>query len=138
MQERRPCVYIFSNVFRTLYIGVTSDLGQRVWHHKNGTYPGSFSSRYKLDHLVYVEYFDSMPAAIAREKQLKGWLRQKKIALVIAQNPTWQDLSAEWGQPIVYKEPEFRNNDNSKNNDKDKSGGPSTPPLRGSAQDDDE
>ncbi|HEY0307795.1 MAG TPA: GIY-YIG nuclease family protein [Acidobacteriaceae bacterium] len=99
MRDRQPCVYIFSNIFRTLYIGVTSDLAQRTWHHKNGTYPNSFTSRYKLDHLVYFEYFPNMPAAIAREKQLKGWLRHKKLTLVLQTNPTWQDLSLEWGKP---------------------------------------
>jgi len=68
MAARPPaCVYIFSNVFRTLYIGVTSDLAQRIWHHKNSTCPHSFTSRYKLNHLAYFEYFPNMPAAIPKE-----------------------------------------------------------------------
>jgi putative endonuclease len=66
---------------RCLYIGVTSDLHGRVWEHKNGIIEG-FSKKYKTHHLVYQEFFDDIESAIAREKQLKGWSRAKKIGLI--------------------------------------------------------
>jgi putative endonuclease len=71
----------------------------RVTQHKNGTYEG-FTSRYKLDRLVYYETFGLVQNAIAREKQLKGWTRKKKIGLIVSMNPTWRDLSEDWGRPI--------------------------------------
>jgi putative endonuclease len=89
------CVYIITNRSKTLYIGVTNNLERRIWEHKhhNGS---EFASRYKLDRLVYWESFDDVCKAIDREKQIKGWLRIKKIALIVSENPTWSDLSAEW------------------------------------------
>jgi putative endonuclease len=93
-------VYILASGFKKLYIGVTSNLEARVWQHKNHTSPDSFTARYGIDQLVYFERFASMTTAIAREKELKGWLRIKKITLIIANNPDWKDLSSEWGQPI--------------------------------------
>ena len=88
-------VYIMANDARTTYIGVTSDLEGRVWEHRNGTVPG-FTSRHGLKKLVYCETFEGPGDAIAREKQLKGWRRLKKLALINAQNPGWEDLSARW------------------------------------------
>src|SRR5215216_6628617 len=88
-------VYIMTNRNRTLYIGMTSDLERRVYQHKHGLLPG-FTSRYKMTQLVYYEVGDDVRVAIAREKQLKGWLRAKKIALIEAMNPEWDDLSAGW------------------------------------------
>jgi putative endonuclease len=93
-------VYILASGFKRLYIGVTSNLETRVWQHKNHTSPTSFTTRYGIDQLVYFERFASMTTAIAREKELKGWLRIKKITPIIANNPEWKDLSAEWGQAI--------------------------------------
>ena len=93
-------IYIMASSFQRLYIGITTEIEIRVAQHKNGSFPGSFTSRYKINKLVYFERFSTMGAAIAREKQLKRWSRIKKIRLIVAQNPTWQDLSADWGKPI--------------------------------------
>jgi putative endonuclease len=87
-------VYIMSSPSRTLYTGVTNDLERRVNEHKNGAVPG-FTKRYKIDQLVYFQETDDIRAAIAAEKQIKGLLRPRKIALIEEENPTWRDLSAE-------------------------------------------
>jgi putative endonuclease len=98
-------VDILASSFKRLYIGITTEIEARITQHKNGTYPNSFIARYKIDQLVYLEHFALVSEAIAREKQLKNWSRIKKIRLVVAQNPTWQDLSADWGKPIEpYKD----------------------------------
>jgi putative endonuclease len=88
-------VYIMSNRSKTLYVGVTNNLLRRVWEHKRCV-GSEFCIKYKLNRLVYFERFQYVDNAIAREKQIKGWLRIKKIALVVSQNPTWSDLSGEW------------------------------------------
>lgn len=75
----------------TLYIGVTSNLTERVWNHKQGREPG-FTQRYRVDRLVWYEHHESMPDAIAREKQLKRWKRAWKLELVEEVNPAWRDL----------------------------------------------
>ncbi len=92
---KQYCVYNMTNRNRTLYIGMTNDLERRVYQHKQGLV-SSFTSRYKMNQLVYYEVGDDVRAAIAREKQLKGWLRAKKIALIESMNPEWDDLSAGW------------------------------------------
>ena len=84
----------------TLYIGVTSNLMQRVHQHRFGTMPG-FTSRYAVHRLVRIEHYDDMTSAIAREKQLKRWHRQWKINLVESENPQWRDLAVELGFPPV-------------------------------------
>ena len=84
-------VYIMASASRALYIGVTNDLARRVWEHKQKRVPG-FSARYCLVGLVYFEAFGDIRAAIAREKQIKGWLRARKIALIEAFNPRWKDF----------------------------------------------
>lgn len=75
----------------TLYIGVTSNLVQRIWQHKNDRVEG-FTKKYGVHGLVYFEFLDDMRSAITREKQLKKWNRAWKLALIEKQNPTWQDL----------------------------------------------
>ena len=98
-QERSPCVYILaSGHYGTLYIGVTSNLLQRLVQHREGLLPG-FTSRYKVHHLVHFETFGDMENAILREKQLKRWRRQWKINLIEAENPEWVDLAAGLGLP---------------------------------------
>jgi putative endonuclease len=97
--ERTAFVYIMSNQWRVLYVGITTDLTARVTQHKNKHYEASFTSRYHLNRLVYFETYGSITAAIAREKQIKGWLRIKKLALIAETNRTWADLSLEWGKP---------------------------------------
>jgi putative endonuclease len=88
-------VYILTNRSRTLYTGVTNHLERRVWQHKQGAVPG-FTSKYRIDRLVYFESFRDIRVAIRREKQIKGWRREKKIALITSQNPGWKDLSEGW------------------------------------------
>jgi putative endonuclease len=84
-----------TNRSRTLYTGVTSNLERRVYEHKYHLAEG-FTSRYKIDILVYYEMTSDVKTAIAREKQIKGWLRRKKIALIEAMNPEWDDLAEGW------------------------------------------
>jgi putative endonuclease len=93
-------VYILASSFQKLYTGVTNDLIRRVHQHKTSKNPNSFTTRYKIDKLVFYERFQFIQDAIARETQIKGWLRIKKLQLVASTNPTWQDLSLTWGQPI--------------------------------------
>jgi methylglutaconyl-CoA hydratase len=88
-------VYILSSKSRVLYTGITDDIYRRTWEHKNDVHPG-FTSDYKAHRLVYYETFKYVNNAIARERSIKGWLRRKKIALIEAENPTWDDLSASW------------------------------------------
>jgi putative endonuclease len=88
-------VYILSNSAGTLYIGVTSNLDRRLFQHDDRHDPKSFVSRYNLDRLVYMETYPDAIQAIAREKQLKGWSRAKKLKLIRAANPDWRDLSNE-------------------------------------------
>lgn len=88
-------IYIMTNRSRTLYTGVTSDLMRRVYEHKNKLIEG-FTSKYNIRYLVYYESTSSIYAALEREKQIKGWRREKKIVLIESMNPTWNDLSKEW------------------------------------------
>jgi putative endonuclease len=81
-----------SNRSHTLYTGITSDLVRRVRQHKNKTFPNGFTARYVFDRLVYFESHTSRTTAAAREKELKGWRRAKKVALIQAGNPKWLDL----------------------------------------------
>ena len=85
-------VYILTNkTNRVLYIGITNNLVRRVWEHKEKLVPG-FTAKYNVTKLIYYEVFNSPEEAIAREKQLKGWLRRKKIELINRFNPEWRDL----------------------------------------------
>ena len=85
-------VYMMTNKSRTLYTGVTNDLERRVYEHKQKLVPG-FTAKYNITRLVYFEVTQDVRAAIAREKQIKGWLRRKKITLIESVNPEWKDLS---------------------------------------------
>jgi len=91
-------VYIMTNKSRTLYTGVTNDLMRRVHEHKNKLVKG-FTSKYNIQYLIFYESTTDIHAAITREKQIKGWLRAKKIALIDSMNPEWKDLSEEWFAP---------------------------------------
>ena|SRR5260370_24643048 len=88
-------VNIMSNVSKMLYIGVTNDLEHRVFQHKSKLVDG-FTKKYNLYRLVYFETFGDIREAIAREKQIKGWLRVKKVVLIESVNPDWKDLAPEW------------------------------------------
>ena len=81
----------------TLYTGVSSDLTRRVYEHANGI-TGGFTSRYRIGRLIYFEQTEDIRAAITREKQIKGWVRAKKLALVRQMNPTWKDLTEDWNR----------------------------------------
>ncbi len=90
--EKQPAVYILASGYNgTLYIGVTSNLIQRIWQHKNDLVEG-FTEKYTVHSLVYYELHEQMLTAIEREKQLKKWNRQWKIDLIEKMNPTWKDL----------------------------------------------
>jgi putative endonuclease len=88
-------VYMMTNRSSTLYTGVTNDLERRVLEHRSRV-PRSFTARYRLDRLVYFEDTDDVTAAIQREKEIKGWKRNKKIALINGMNPRWLDLAEGW------------------------------------------
>lgn len=91
--ERGGAVYIMTNKYRkTLYVGVTSNLLGRVLEHKEHIYRNSFTHRYNLDYLVYYENFYSIEEAIAREKEIKKWRKEKKEKLINEMNPEWNDL----------------------------------------------
>ena len=98
--EKYGYVYILASGFKHLYIGVTANLERRVAQHKSGTYAAAFTERYNIKQLVHFERFARLDTAITREKQLKRWSRVKKIGLIVATNPDWNDLSATWGMPI--------------------------------------
>jgi putative endonuclease len=88
-------VYILSNKSQTLYVGVTNDIVRRVWQHKQQRIEG-FTKQYHLTWLVYVEECGDIRDAIAREKQIKRWRREKKLTLIGEQNPAFEDLAADW------------------------------------------
>jgi len=90
-------IYIMTNNSKTLYTGVTDDLVLRVYEHKNKLIKG-FTQKYNITRLVYYEITSDVQAAIQREKQIKGWLRKKKIALIEAANLEWNDLSEGWDE----------------------------------------
>lgn len=93
-------VYILASKSRAIYVGMTGFLMARILRHRTGE-GSSFTRKYKVHRLVYYEVFHSVAAAIARETEIKKWRREKKVALIVQQNPTWEDLAAEWGRPAV-------------------------------------
>jgi putative endonuclease len=88
-------VYILASRSRVLYVGVTNDLVRRVNEHRQSLIPG-FTEKYRVSRLVYFEQFGDIRDAIAREKQLKGWVRARKLELIEGRNPTWADLAEHW------------------------------------------
>jgi putative endonuclease len=94
-------VYIVASQSGTLYVGMTNDLKVRVGQHKSGEIDG-FAKKYHCTRLVYFEKFDNIFKTIAREKQLKGWRRSKKVALIEKINPRWQDLAEKWGAQMLF------------------------------------
>jgi putative endonuclease len=89
-------VYITSSYRGTLYTGVTNDLERHIYEHRQKLVDG-FTNKYNASKLVYHEQTDDVESAVAREKQIKGWLRRKKVALIESLNPQWRDLAEEWG-----------------------------------------
>jgi putative endonuclease len=104
--SRTYWIYILASRSRNLYIGVTNDLQRRMTEHRQRLIPG-FTSRYKIFRLVHCEQFADVRDAIAREKEIKGWRREKKIWLIERDNPTWQDL-AESFAPTEQQTPHSR------------------------------
>jgi putative endonuclease len=86
---------MLANKMRRLYVGVTNDLERRVWQHRTKAVEG-FTSRYNIDRLVWYESTDQVTDAIAREKEIKAWRREKKVKLIEADNPGWTDLARDW------------------------------------------
>ena len=112
--DRSYYVYILASRLRNLYAGITNNLARRVFEHRQGQIPG-FTPKYRIHRLVYFESFGDVRAAIAREKQIKSWRREKKVALIVAGNPTWEDLAAEWyGEKQI---PRFARDDMEKGRD---------------------
>ena len=95
MRHHNYYVYIVASPSRTIYTGVTNDLERRMWEHKHKMVKG-FTRQFGVDRLVYLEEYRTIDDAIGREKQIKGWRREKKLALIEAENPKWRDLSHEW------------------------------------------
>lgn len=91
--------YILTSNSGTLYAGVTNSIFSRTLQHKRKETPG-FTSKYDVTRLVYYEMFSDVRAAIRREKEIKGWTRAKKIALIESMNPKWKDLASEWDKPL--------------------------------------
>ena len=95
MGDKQYFVYILTSPSGTLYTGMTNNLHRRVYQHKNKLVEG-FTKKYNVTRLVHCETFREVLDAIAREKQIKGWVRRKKIALIESNNPKWRDLSDDW------------------------------------------
>jgi putative endonuclease len=101
VRDHQYFVYIVCSGSATLYIGMTNSIYRRVLQHKHGEIEG-FASKYHCNRLVYYESFDDIHKAIGREKQLKGWRRSKKIALIESKNPRWEDLAEKWGAQMAF------------------------------------
>ena len=103
-REYRFFVYIMSSKSRRIYTGVTNNIERRVRQHKAGEIEG-FTQRYKINRLVFYQRFQYVGNAIRREKEIKGWDRAKRVALIERENPTWDDLADDWGKPIELLTP---------------------------------
>jgi putative endonuclease len=95
-------VYVLASRSRAIYVGMTGFLMNRVLSHRAGE-ASDFTRKYRIHRLVYYEVLYSAAAAIARETEIKKWRREKKVALIVQKNPTWEDLAAEWGKPAVMR-----------------------------------
>jgi putative endonuclease len=96
--SRTYWVYTLASRSRNLYTGVTNDLQRRMIEHRQGLVPG-FTARYRIFRLVHFEQFADIRDAIAREKEIKGWRREKKIWLIERRNPAWQDFAEDFATP---------------------------------------
>ena len=101
MREYKYFVYIVCSNSGTLYIGMTNSIYRRALEHKRGEIEG-FAAKYQCTRLVYYESFDDVTKAIDREKQLKGWARRKKIAMIESRNPRWEDVAEHWGAEMLF------------------------------------
>ncbi|HXM65883.1 MAG TPA: GIY-YIG nuclease family protein [Candidatus Acidoferrum sp.] len=101
-RERRYYVYIMASKSRVLYVGMTGFLMARVLRHR-ASEGGAFTRKYRVHRLVYYRSFQNVGDAIACEGEVKKWRREKKLALICSENPTWEDLSAGWGEAAVMR-----------------------------------
>jgi putative endonuclease len=101
---RQYFVYLLASQSGVLYVGVTNDLERRVFAHKLKLV-GGFTAKYNVDQLVYFETTPNVRAAIAREKEIKGWRRSRKVALIELENPGWEDLSLRWAEKVGIPRP---------------------------------
>jgi putative endonuclease len=95
MRSDRYWVYMLSSTTRVLYTGATSNLVRRMYQHKHGLFPG-FTKRYSVTRLVWYDWTPNVAAVVAREREIKGWTREKKMHLIETTNAGWQDLAAAW------------------------------------------
>jgi len=102
MTQKLYYVYIMASKSRVIYIGVTGFLMSRVLRHRSGE-GGAFTRKYRVHRLVYFHGFHNVGDTIARETEIKKWRREKKVTLIHAENPTWEDLAAGWGEAAVMK-----------------------------------
>ena len=108
MREHEYFVYIVCSNSATLYIGMTNSIYRRALEHKRGEIEG-FAKKYNCARLSYYEGFDDVRKAIDREKQLKGWVRRKKIALIESRNSRWEDLAEKWGAQMAFAGESIKN-----------------------------
>jgi putative endonuclease len=101
VRKHRYAVYILASRSHNFYVGVSNDVERRVRQHKEHIFEDGFTARYNIDRLVWYQTFGDIRDAITREKQIKRWRREKKIKLIESLNPTWQDLSEDWGKSIL-------------------------------------
>jgi len=99
---RKFWTYIVASKSGTLYVGITNNIDRRVYEHKNKLLEG-FTSKYDCNRLVWSESWNDVRNAIKREKQIKGWTRAKKIALIVQMNPRWMDLAETWGRRVLMR-----------------------------------
>jgi len=100
-------VYIMASSTGTLYVGVTNNIYQRVHQHQEGLVDG-FTKKYAVNRLVYFEVFHYIGNAIAREKEIKSWRRSKKVGLIESLNPSWRDLSKDFGKEFKPENPRYK------------------------------
>jgi putative endonuclease len=100
---KRFWCYIIFNKSRRLYVGFTDDLAGRMIEHKDKLFPRGFTGRYNFDTLVFYEEYARAASAKLREKEIKGWRREKKLKLILSENPDWADLSLEWQENPGWK-----------------------------------
>lgn len=108
MREHKYFVYIICSNSGTLYSGMTNSIYRRALQRKRGEIEG-FAAKYNCTRLVYYESFDDVTKAINREKQLKRWVRRKKIALIESRNPRWADLAEHWGAQMLFAGESIKN-----------------------------
>jgi putative endonuclease len=107
--SRAPCyyVYVLASKSRVLYVGSTSNLSRRVYQHLHGLIPG-FTSSYRVNRLVWWDSTPNARAAVAREREIKSWRREKKVSLIESLNPGWVDLCTSWSSDTRGQDPSLR------------------------------